>query len=114
MVQFGSVSIPASCVNQLRHKKDTILAADLCSVVFTPQEMALCSMEGKVNNKYGLLRKYPIDKSKVEAIVGMLVSFHIVNIYVSFDDHFFVMLEFLSRLYLQLERRTFRWVEEEN
>lgn len=76
MISFGSKSLPLATVQKARHSKVSVLAAELCGLVFTTQELALCSLKGKKTNAHkNAFQKQAIDEEKVKKSVCLSLPF---------------------------------------
>ncbi|XP_071652306.1 uncharacterized protein [Temnothorax longispinosus] len=76
MILFGSKSLSLATVQKARHSKLSVLAAELCGLVFTIRELALCSLKGKKTNAHkNAFQKQPIDQEKVKGIIGYIAKY---------------------------------------
>lgn len=70
-VDFGGKRVPRDKLDEISHRKVSILAAELCVLLYTPREMALCSLSGKKSNAHRTsFPKKPLDPNRLEAIIG--------------------------------------------
>lgn len=75
MISFGSKRLSLATVQTARHSKLSVLA-ELCSLMFTTRELALCSLKGKKTNAHkNAFQKQLIDEDKVKGIIGMSPPF---------------------------------------
>ncbi|XP_011707950.1 PREDICTED: uncharacterized protein LOC105462798 [Wasmannia auropunctata] len=76
MISFGSKSLPLAIVQKARHSKLSVLAAELCGLVFTPRKLALCSLKGKKTNAHkNVFQKQAIDEEKVKGIIEYIAKY---------------------------------------
>ncbi|XP_077258498.1 uncharacterized protein LOC143895323 [Temnothorax americanus] len=76
MISFGSKSLSLATVQKARHSKLSVLAAELCGLVFTIRELALCSLKGKKTNAHkNAFQKQPIDQEKVKEIIDYIAKY---------------------------------------
>ncbi|KMQ84124.1 ben domain-containing protein 6-like protein [Lasius niger] len=76
MISFSSKSLSLATVQKARHSKLSILATELCSLVFTTRELALCSLKGKKTNAHkNAFQKQAIDEEKVKGIIEYIAKY---------------------------------------
>lgn len=64
---FGNRKISLNRVKRARHGKPSILASELTAMVWTPEEMALSTLNGKK----GQLGKMQLEENLVDAVISM-------------------------------------------
>jgi hypothetical protein len=71
-ISFAGKKVRRDRLELVPHKKVSILAGDLCMMLYTPEEMALSSISGRKSNAHkSSFPKKPLDPNRLEAIIGL-------------------------------------------
>ncbi|KYN05023.1 hypothetical protein ALC62_04088 [Cyphomyrmex costatus] len=76
MISFGSKNVSLATVQKVRHSKVSVLASELCNLVFSNRELALCSLKGKKTNAHkNSFQKQAIDEAKIKGIIEYIAKY---------------------------------------